>query len=117
MRRTLTALVICFALAPRATSVTAQDVIQFRYMGDLTCGGWRSSAPGNFGAVPKAVLLNWVLGFLVGRTAERGDDLLATVQISSIAAWLDDYCERQPLESLIKAAFDLEKELLARRRG
>lgn len=116
MQRHLTTLAICLALATPASAASPQDGFQARYMGDMTCGGWRST-PASYTDARKAALLNWVLGFLSGRTAERGDDILNFVEISSIAAWLDDYCARQPLESLIKATFDLEKELIARRRG
>lgn len=85
-------------------------------MGDLTCGGWRN-APSGFESIEKSLLLNWVLGFLVGRSSVRGDNILGNVEVSSIAAWLDDYCARSPLNYLATAAFDLEKALIARRRG
>lgn len=116
MQRYLIALAACFALAAPASTVTAQEPFQARYMGDMTCGGWRA-APGDFTSINKSVLLNWVLGFLAGRSAERGDNILATVEISSVSAWIEDYCDDDPLNSLITAAFDLEKALIARRRG
>lgn len=115
MRRHLITAAICLALAAPASTVSAQEGFQARYMGEMTCGGWRV-APGEFTSVNKSVLLNWVLGFLSGRSAVRGDDILAAVEISSVAAWLDDYCARNPLEGMIKAAFDLEKVLIARQR-
>lgn len=117
MKRQLTALGLGLAIALSAPAATAQSQgIQFRYMGDMTCGGWRE-APSNVDDVRKAALMNFVLGFLTGRTAERGDDLLADVQTSSIKAWMDDYCSRNPLGSVITGAFELEKVLIARRRG
>ncbi|MNR96403.1 hypothetical protein D3C72_275570 [compost metagenome] len=114
MRRHLIWLAACLVLVTPASAATAQEAVQARFMGDMTCGGWRE-APGTVDGIQKAALVNWVLGFLVGRSAIRGDDLLSTNGISGIAAWLDDYCSRNPLNSLITAAYDLEKALIARR--
>ncbi len=116
MQRLLTTLAACLVFAAPASVVASQDTVQNRWMGDATCGGWRN-APGGFSSVEKAGLLNWVLGFLSGRTADRGDNILAEVEVSSVAAWLDDYCDRNPLDYLVTAAFELEKALIARKRG
>ncbi len=113
MNRQLIALGLGLAIASSTTAASAQG-IQFRYMGDMTCGGWRA-APANLDDVRKAALMNFVLGFLSGRSAERGDDLLAAVEISSIKAWMDDYCAANPLGSVVTGAFELEKVLIARR--
>lgn len=116
MKRLLTALAVGLAIAGSASAATAQETIQNRWMGDATCGGWRA-APSGFDNIQKAALLNWVLGYLSGRTDVRGDDVLATVEVSSIAAWVDNYCANNPLDYLVTAAFELEKVLIARRRG
>lgn len=116
MKRHLTALTVILVIAGSASATSAQQTIQNRWMGEATCGGWRA-APGGFDNIQKASLLNWVLGYLSGRTDVRGDDILATVEVSSIAAWLDNYCSSNPLDYLVTAAFELEKVLIARRRG
>lgn len=115
MNRQLIALGLGLAIASSTTAASAQQrSVQSRWMGDATCGGWRA-APADFNQLPKAALLNWVLGFLSGR-AEPGDkDFLADVQVSSIAAWVDNYCAANPLDYLVTAAFELEKVLIARR--
>lgn len=116
MRHHLTALAACLAIAtPASAAVAEEPVVQFRWMGDMTCGGWRS-APSNFNTIQKAALLNWVLGVILGRSSVRGDDLLRDVEISGVAAWLDDYCSRNPLNTLVQGAYDLEVTLIARRR-
>lgn len=113
----ITVLALSLMIATPA-SARAQDrsVTDFRWMGDMTCGGWRS-APADHNTLQKAVLLNWVLGLISGRSALREDNLLADVQVSSVAAWLDDYCSRNPLNTLVEGSYELEKALIARRRG
>lgn len=116
MIRSATALAVCLALAAPVAAQPAQNRgVQTRYLGDMTCGGWRS-APASFTSIQKAALLNWVLGFLSGRTMEREDDVLQLTEVSAIAAWLDDYCSRNPLDYLATAAFKLEADLIARQR-
>lgn len=107
---------VCLMLATPASAGVQQDTIHNQWMGDATCAGWRN-APRDFNSIQKSVLLNWVLGFLSGRAAERNDDILARVEVSSIAAWLDDYCAANPLDYLVTASFELEKALTRRREG
>lgn len=118
MRRPLIALAATLALAvPASAAATTSppQAMQARWMGPMTCGAWRNA--GNLDTSrEKAMMLNWILGFLNGRSSIRGDNLLATVEIDSVAAWIDDFCGNEPLELLTKAAFDLEVELIARRR-
>lgn len=113
MRHHLTALACCLAIA---TPASAKEATQFRWMGDMTCGGWRATLA-DINTPPRAVLLNWVLGVIVGRSALRGDNLLHDVEVSSVAAWLDDYCAAKPLDTLIQATFALEIDLVARLRS
>lgn len=115
--RHLTSLAIGLALTTATPAVSAQNApIQFRWMGSMTCGAWRA-APQDHELLPKASLLNWVLGVIAGRSAMRGDDVLRDVEIDSIAAWLDDYCASSPLDTLVQATFKLEQALIARRQS
>jgi hypothetical protein len=112
MRSAVSALIGCFLVS---TSAVAQDqaVTTTRFMGNLTCGGWRA-APSSHLTIEKAALLNWVLGFIAGRAMYREIDLLANVDQASVAAWLDDHCAKNPLDGLERAAILLEAALLRR---
>lgn len=112
MRSVILAMVGCFLVS---TSAVAQDeaVTTSKFMGNLTCGGWRA-APSSHLMIEKAALLNWVLGFIAGRASYREIDLLANVDPASVAAWLDDHCASNPLDGLPRAAFLLEAALLQR---
>lgn len=115
MKRQTIALGLALALASSSTAAMAQQqLVHSRWMGDATCGGWRA-APADFNQLQKAALLNWVLGFLSARAEPGVKDVLADVQVSSIAAWIDNYCAANPLDYLVTAAFELEKALIARR--
>lgn len=114
MKRHLASLIACLMISAPASAASAQQPTQYRWMGDLTCGGWRS-APRSYETLQKAALLNWVLGLLSGRADIHQHDVLANVEVSSVAAWIDDYCDRNPLDDLITASFQLEKALIARR--
>lgn len=115
MKRQLIALGLGLAIASSTTAASAQQqAIQNRWMGDATCGGWRA-APADYNQLQKAALLNWVLGFLSGRAQPGVRDVLDDTQVSSVVAWLDNYCADNPLDYLVTAAFELEKVLIARR--
>jgi hypothetical protein len=48
----------------------------------------------------------WVLGFLsgVGYMGAPNLDPLQRVDAAAVAAWIDDYCQRHPLEEIVGAA-------------
>jgi hypothetical protein len=79
-----------------------------KWMGEATCAAWpQHEAYDDF---DKALLLNWVLGWL-SRSGKDGDDVLATIDQPAVSGWLDRYCAAHPGDSLISAAAVLETEL------
>lgn len=90
----------------------AQSSTNARYMGEISCGSWPKYK--EVGDGTKAVPLNFVLGFLFGRAAQAGTDPLGIFDIPSVAAWMDNYCQANPLATIIEGAFLLEKEMTTR---
>jgi hypothetical protein len=84
-----------------------------KWMGEASCSAWpQKEAYDDF---DKALLLNWVLGWL-SRSGKDGADVLATVDQPTVSSWLDRYCAAHPDDSLISAAAVLETELIGNSR-
>jgi hypothetical protein len=118
MRRTLAIVAAATALAGFAPATGGSDARTYRWMGSDTfnCGNWPKSA--DYTSVEKAVMLNWVLGFLSRASGESGrPDLLLNTDQQTVAAWLDTYCAAHPLDGVPTAAHVLQNELTARARG
>lgn len=113
MKSSVLALSLLIAVPVASAPQTQDRGTQYRWMGEMTCGGWRRT-PRDLEMIQKAALLNWVLGFISGRTALRGEDLLDDVDQASVSAWLDDYCAQRPLDNLLQAAVQLETDLQVR---
>jgi hypothetical protein len=79
-----------------------------KWMGEATCAAWPSSQ--SYNEADKALLLNWVLGWL-SRSGKDGADVLARVDQPSVSRWVDRYCAANPTDTLISAAARLETEL------
>jgi hypothetical protein len=79
-----------------------------QWMGEATCSAWPAHQA--YDDFDKALLLNWVLGWL-SRGGKEGPDLLASVDQVKVSAWIDRYCTANPRENLITAANTLEREL------
>ena len=106
------ALTIAFGLMLAATSADAAPA-HAKWMGEATCSAWpKDQAYNDF---DKALLLNWVLGWL-SRSGKDGADVLAQVDQPAVSGWLDRYCAAHPTDSLISAAALLETELSAKGR-
>lgn len=101
------ALMIACGLALAATQAKAAPS-HAKWMGEATCAAW----PGDqaYDDFDKALLLNWVLGWL-SRGGKEGSDLLAKVNQPMISGWVDRYCAANPNDTLISAAAKLEVEL------
>ena len=79
-----------------------------RWMGEASCSAWpHDQAYDDF---DKALLLNWVLGWL-SRSGKDGADVLAGADQRSVSSWLDRYCAAHPSDTLLAAAAVLEGEL------
>lgn len=79
-----------------------------RWMGEASCSAWPVDQ--SYDDFDKALLLNWVLGWL-SRGGKDGTDVLAGVDQPSVSHWVDRYCASHPSDSLISAAALLETEL------
>lgn len=102
------ALMIAFGLAV-ATSQAKAAPSHARWMGEATCSAWPADQA--YDDFDKALLLNWVLGWL-SHSGKEGSDLLAKVSQASISGWVDRYCAANPNDTLISAAAKLEVELM-----
>jgi hypothetical protein len=101
------ALTTLFGLALAATNAHAAPA-HAKWMGEATCSAWpKEQAYNDF---DKALLLNWVLGWL-SRSGKDGTDVLARVDQPTVSGWLDHYCAVHPDDTLISAAALLETEL------
>ena len=79
-----------------------------KWMGEANCRAWpRHKAYDDF---DKALLLNWVLGWL-SRSGKDGSDVLARTDQVRVSGWLDSYCAAHPNDTLISAAAVLETVL------
>lgn len=103
--------VLVLATTAALAAATAQAAPSHaKWMGEATCSAWpRNQAYDDF---DKALLLNWVLGWL-SRSGKDGADVLAGVDQRKVSSWLDDYCAAHPSHSLLSAAAALEGELAA----
>lgn len=109
--------ILCSAfagLALASTTVNAEPV-KVIYMGELTCGEWMSYRDMPYTNEPKAGALNWILGFLSASAIDRNADILHSIEPSSVAAWMDNYCSANPLEKILSGANVLRDELVKRR--
>ena len=104
------ALVISFGRALAAANAQAAPA-HAKWMGEATCAAWpKEQAYNDF---DKALLLNWVLGWL-SRSGKEGTDVLAQIDQPTVSGWLDRYCSAHPDDTLISAAALLETELSAK---
>ena len=108
MRR---ALVIAFGLAALLAPAAEGAPSHAKWMGEASCSAWpREQAYDDY---DKALLLNWVLGWL-SRSGKDGPDVLASIDQVTVSGWLDSYCQAHPQDNLITAAHVLEHQLAQR---
>jgi hypothetical protein len=63
-------------------------------------------------------MANWVLGYVTGVNFLASEtDMLATVDTKGVQAWVDNYCQAHPLDTVDMAAQTLTFELLHRAAG
>jgi len=101
------ALMIVLGLA-LATAKANAAPSHAKWMGEATCSAW--PAQESYDDFDKALLLNWVLGWL-SRSGKDGSDVLARVDQPAVSRWVDNYCAAHPTDTLISAAATLETEL------
>ena len=102
--RVITAVAICLA----AQSSFAQQTM----FGRPDCGEWLNDSPSEQG-MNKA----WLLGFLSGLSASqviRGDPLNALSSAAQAYVWMDNFCRKNPLDTVAYGAYALFFELADR---
>ena len=109
MKRTV---LIALGLALAAANAQAAPA-HARWMGEATCAAWPSSQ--SYNEADKALLLNWVLGWL-SRSGKDGADVLSKIDQPTVSGWVDRYCAAHPTDTLISAAATLETELAEKAR-
>jgi hypothetical protein len=107
------ALALSAVAALACGQATAQPApVMFRYMGPISCGSWPKDEPHT--RPGKALMLNYVLGYLSRASVAHKRDLLAHVDPASVSAWMDNYCQTHPLDTILRGADVLEEELFVR---
>jgi len=101
------ALMIVLGLA-LATAKANAAPSHAKWMGEANCSAWPVHQA--YDDFDKALLLNWVLGWL-SRSGKDGSDILAKVDQPTVSRWVDRYCASHPSDTLISAAAMLETEL------
>jgi len=91
------------------TPVHAQTIT---VMGSRSCGQW--AAVSGDPTVERAVIKNWLTGFMSGLAMGQGKDILEQTDADSIYLWMDNYCRENPLNSLSNGGNTLYHELEAR---
>jgi hypothetical protein len=121
IRITLLALALFFAgaIETRAQSVTTLG------FGNKSCGSWVEARRANNATAN--IFEGWLAGFLSGSNSiiaanpALGVDILKEVSAQSDAqglwAWIDNYCQIHPLNSVATAADALASELMRRAGG
>jgi hypothetical protein len=84
-----------------------------------SCGTWTASRTYRRSGGEAAQYEKWVMGFESGlnwaQSAGRGD-VLRDTDADAAFGWIDQYCRAHPLESLLWAVVNLDRELANRRR-
>lgn len=92
-------------------------VLSVSVMGYISkgCGEWVSSRKETFGPNQAAFEAS-VVAYLSGIATAKQVDFLRTTDWQSLTLWIDNYCSRNPLESLSNATDALAFELIKRNR-
>ncbi len=92
----------------------ASESATLKGAGTGSCGEWLQDRKENYGAK-----LHWLQGFLsaynyYAYSGNNTQGIFATADHNAIAAWMDNYCRENPLNSPADGAIELIKELEGR---
>lgn len=109
MNRLLVALVMVVLCSP-AASVT------WTSYGGGDCGQWVNES------ASRAYYRNWLAGYMSGlasgnNRAGNNVDVLDAASMDAVVVWMDNYCQKNPLERLPAAGLVLFDELYAREKS
>ena len=96
-------IILCF-LALNISSSWGQQ-----YIGTVACGDWvkERKSQGVLTVVHQAILV----GFLSGLAIGKDKDFLRETTNESLFLWVDNYCQKSPLENIYTAGMLLSIEL------
>jgi len=104
MRYALVFIIISVCVSP---SLAAEELTSVYGPSKLSCGKYISEISTN----PQAANAYswWIAGFITGTNLEKG----RAVSTDNLAheMWLKQYCEKNPLDTFVQAAIELNKEL------
>lgn len=86
-------------------------------LGTPSCGAWtkHGQAKKRGDNVDALMDRSWLVGYLSGMSTGRSIDALHGTDYDSLVLWMDNYCDRHPLERISKGADELWLELADRR--
>jgi hypothetical protein len=89
--------------------------------GARPCGTWIAEKPvGDRSAANKSwtriVAESWVVGFLSGYAVASNQEFLKGVDSEGLFIWIDNYCQKNPLNHIGDASEELAQELIKRAR-
>lgn len=94
-------LALCVAAMPAVAQASPPGKYQLIGSGTISCGTW--TAQRRQGQAWPAQ--QWILGFLSGVSYESssGDNPLSGVDADAVWAWMDNYCQTNPLDHIFLA--------------
>lgn len=106
-------LITALALAAAAMSAQAGEPTGNTVFGQPSCGDWL--APSH--TVSEVRMDAWMVGYMSGLNANETDikaDVLGNVDVPSMRVYITNYCRRNPLDKVGKAANALYLDLIRR---
>ena len=115
MRLFPAAVAVCVLAGASLQFASAQPEANYHRMGEPSCGSWLTERR-NPSSLLTPQMQHWAVGFVFGSnwSSTTGPDRLVSVDGEAVASWLDDYCQRNPLESFPNAVIALATELAQR---
>jgi hypothetical protein len=84
-------------------------------IGSVPCGQWIEDH-NNQAFWPKTVENQWLAGFLSGEAISLDVDILANTNLKSLALWVTNFCNANPLSNSLSGALELAGQI-AKDRG
>jgi hypothetical protein len=95
--------ILAAALLISVAEAAAQPGAHILGTGTASCGSWTALRREGQASLPE----QWILGFLSGvgyaRVVEYGQDPLNGIDANAVWAWVDNYCQANPLDHLAGA--------------
>lgn len=106
-------MLVALALVAAAPQAAERQWMQYGYPGSDSCADWTKNRRTKL----NQALEGWALGFLSGFNAfgRNGGGGYDGANTTSILAWMDNYCETNPLDTTVLASMKLVEELKKRR--